>query len=99
MPMNTLLLHALLLLAVIIVLDECWGFFKNQKPFSTTLFISLECTLLAFPNVITLELAVSTLCPEDVYFDRFGYLYGTVKDSRPLFTMLLIVDSLVKALA
>lgn len=40
MPMNSSLLHALLLLAVIIVVDECWGFFKNQKPFSTTPFIS-----------------------------------------------------------
>lgn len=75
MPMNTSLLHALLLLAVIIVLDECWGFFKNQKPFSATLFISPERTRLTFPNVIMSLPAVSMPRPDDGVFGSFQ-LFG-----------------------
>ena len=40
MPMNSSLLHALLLLAVIIVLDECWEFFfKSKAIFSHTVHL------------------------------------------------------------
>lgn len=44
MPMNSSLLHALLLLAVIIVLDECWEFLKNQSRFNHTVHLPLAFT-------------------------------------------------------
>lgn len=98
MPMNSSLLHALLLLAVIIVVDECWGFFKNQKPFSTTPFISPECTLLTFPNVM-MSRSAYLLAWIMVDSDHFDCLDRVVKYSRPLFMLLLIFYSLAKAFA
>lgn len=102
MPVNSSLLHALLLLAVIIVLDECWGFlFFNQKSFSTILFISSRRSHAS--DISKCNNVVGSQSPHlariTVYSDHSGCLDGVVKYSRPLFILLLIFDSLAKAFA